>query len=939
MDTPSWDDVRVLFDDAIARPPAERAAFLSETCEDPALRREVEELLAAHDEDGPMDHLGASWTPASEALTIPDTRSPDASSKGRRVGPYRVIRRLGRGGMGEVFLAERVDGQFERQVALKLMHDGIESESMRERFLHERQTLARLEHPGIARLIDGGLADGDRPYFAMEVVEGERIDRYCDEQRYPIVERLDVFGQVCRAVHHAHQRLVVHRDLKPSNILVTDADGKPTVKLLDFGIARLIEEVEPPSVQTRTRLLTPEYAAPEQISGSEISTATDVYSLGVVLYELLTGQRPFALANLAPGEVVRAVCETEPPAPSTVVSRIPSARGDGATLTPDAIGHDRGTEPDMLVRRLRGDLDTICLKALDKDPARRYASAEAFLDDIRRHLDGLPVQARPASAGYRVRKFVSRHRAGVAAAMVAVLALLSALAGMTWQAGEAARERDRARVEADKAEQSLEFLLTLFESSDPSVQQGDTLTAREVLDRGAEQIDALADQPEVQATLLDAMGRVYQSLGRYANARPLVERGLSLRRAHDAPPEDVAASLYRLGLLDYEESAYEAAEEHLKDALAVQREHLGPVHPATAATEHTLGALYSATGRAEDGEPLLRRALETRRQIFDATHREVRETTNALALLLHRSGNMAAAETLFAEAVQHGRALSDQTHPAVEESLRDLGRMRHRFRFDYAGAEPLFQEALTMARTLYGDDHPNVATSHTDLAQLYRDWDRLGNAEANARASLAIWTAQFGPDHRETLVSKETLASILRMKGELAEAERLQREALRTSRDLLGDDHFNVLSSQITLANILTDQGRYGAAERLHRSAFEMLGRLKSRDRPSPFLFSYEVRARHGLGRLRLRSGDAASAEALFREALDIRLVSHDAGHWRIAEAQGMLGEALTARGKFEDAERLLQESLRTFQEVRSPQDPVVQRARERLDELAAARR
>jgi len=932
MDTPRWDDVRILFADALALSPAERAAFLSETCEDPVLRREVEELLAAHDEDGPMDLLGASWTPASEALKM-----PVASSEGRRVGPYRVIRRLGRGGMGEVFLAERVDGQFERQVALKLLRDGLESNSMRERFLRERQTLARLEHPGIARLIDGGLAEDDRPYFAMEAVEGERIDRFCDVQRYTVAQRLGLFGQVCRAVHHAHQRLVVHRDLKPSNILVTETGSEPTVKLLDFGIARLIEEVEP-SAETRTRLLTPEYAAPEQISGGEISMATDVYSLGVVLYELLTGQRPFALANLAPGEVVRTVCETEPPAPSTVVTRVASAQGDGAALTPDAIGHDRGTEPDTLVRHLRGDLDTICLKALDRDPERRYASAEAFLDDIQRHLDGLPVRARPASAGYRVRKFVSRHRAGVLASAVAVLALLGALAGMTWQAGEAARERDRARVEADKAETSLEFLLTLFESSDPSVQQGDTLTAREVLDRGAEQVDALADQPEVQATLLDAMGRVYQSLGLYEDARPLVERGLALRRTHGAPPEDIAVSLYRMGLLDYEESAYETAEPHLTDALTIQHEYLEAFHPATAATEHTLGALYSSTGRAEDSEPLLRSALAARRELFDATHREVRETTNALALLLHRSGNMAAAETLFAEAVQHGRALSDQTHPAVEESLRDLGRMRHRFRFDYAGAEPLFQEALAMARTLYGDDHPNVATSHNDLAQLYRDWERLDEAETHARASVAIWEAQFGSEHRETIVSKETLASALRFKGELAVAERVQREALRAGRALLGEDHLSVVSSEISLAYILTDQERWADAERLYRSVFATLDRLKSGDRPSSFLFSYEVRARHGLGRLRLGSGDAASAEALFREALDIRLASHDAGHWRIAEAQGMLGEALTARGRFDDAERLLQESLRTLREVRPLEDPVVLRARERLDELAAAR-
>ncbi|MEO0556718.1 MAG: serine/threonine-protein kinase [Bacteroidota bacterium] len=794
MDTPHWDDVRTLFENALEHPPEERAAFLTATCEDPTIRREVEELLAAHDDEGPMDHLGASWTPASEALTV-----PSASSEGRRVGPYRVIRRLGRGGMGEVFLAERVDGQFERQVALKLLRDGLESSSMRERFLHERQTLARLEHPGIARLIDGGLAEDDRPYFAMEAVAGERIDRYCDTQRYTVPQRLELFGQVCRAVHHAHQRLVVHRDLKPSNILVTETDGTPTVKLLDFGIAWLIEDASS-SVETRTRLLTPEYAAPEQISGGEISTTTDVYSLGVVLYELLTGQRPFALADLAPGEVVRTVCEIDPPAPSTAVSQIGPGQGDGAALTPTTIGHDRGTEPDTLVRRLRGDLDTICLKALEKDPERRYASAEAFLDDIQRHLNGVPVRARPASAGYRVRKFISRHRAGVVLSTLAVLMLVASLATMTVLANRAAAERDRAQAEAAKAEQVSGFLQTLLDpmtSFQSGISTGDSsLAVVEVVRRAAASLDeTLADQPEVLATVHRTLGQSFFGLGLMEEAEHHVRASLVLRDSVFAGQphpnriqslEDLSSLLVtrsdQVGLGEWTEAdslmrvAHDLTRERFGEgSLELAQSLLGLVYrtPFSLRGDRATDALEEAYGiwRSHSNLPLeTGHALRVQMAIDHLEKLRFTEADSAFAAVAAEMPSYATPDDLRWADIHHNWS-------AVHVLTGDMTR-----------AEAHLDTALAVIGRGLPEEHPNVIMTRGLRAPILLDRGAHAEAEALLRPTLEA-LRQETPGSLAILVAESLLGTALAGQGRDAEAESLLVESLRFHRITMGNRH------------------------------------------------------------------------------------------------------------------------------------------------------
>ncbi|MFQ5572464.1 MAG: serine/threonine protein kinase, partial [Rhodothermales bacterium] len=465
-----WPLIDDLFAAALDHPPEERTAFIDRACTgNPALRDELESLLRAY-------HASEHYLEAIDA----DRARALIESVGelvceeQRIGPYQVVRELGRGGMGAVFLAERADGQFEQQVALKLIKRGMDSDAILRRFLRERQILAHLRHENIARLLDGGVSDEDRPYFAMEYIDGLPLPDYCDTHRLDVEARLRLFQDVCRAVQYAHRSLIVHRDLKPSNMLVTE-DG--TVKLLDFGIAKLLDPEAQSGATALTeaglRAMTPEYAAPEQVRGEPVTTATDVYTLGVVLYELLTGHRPYQFERREPKAIARVINDVEPELPSTAVRRetdIQHTDGTTETVTPLSVSRARSTQPDRLRRRLSGDLDTVVLKALRKEPERRYASAEAFVEDIRRHLAGLPVLAQKDTLAYRASKFVRRHTVGVVFATALGLLTLGSAVVMALQQAETMRE-------AAKAEEVKSFVMSLFEMSDPDASKGETITA------------------------------------------------------------------------------------------------------------------------------------------------------------------------------------------------------------------------------------------------------------------------------------------------------------------------------------------------------------------------------------------------------------------------------------------------------------------------------
>jgi len=816
-----WEEIEALLDRALDLRPEERGAFLDEACaRDPELRSRLDALLRADERAGTF--LEAPALEQSAPLVAAMYEDPQA---GKRIGAYRILREAGRGGMGVVYLAERADGQYQQQVALKLIKRGMDSDAILQRFLHERQILARLQHPNVARLLDGGMTDEGQPYFAMEHVDGRPVTIYCDEHRLGVEARLRLFMNACAAVQYAHQNLVVHRDLKPSNMLVT---GTGELKLLDFGIAKVLggEAREATATELGSRALTPEYAAPEQLRGEPVTTAADVYALGVVLYELLVGRRPHELARGEPDALAR-LAAAEPVRPSTAVVREAEANEPataGGGITPASVSRDRGTRPDRLRRRLAGDLDTICLKALRREPERRYASAQALRDDLERHLTGLPVLARPDTVAYRATRFVRRHRVGVGAAAAIAMLLVGFSTVTAVQSARIGAQADRIARERDKAEEVKEFVLSLFEVSNPLVEaKGDTVTARGLLERGVERIDEeLAGQPEVQAEMLSVIGTAYQELGRFDRARPLLERALTQRREVRGPEHvDVARSLNDLGTLLRLKGDYAAAERLHRESLAIRRKLLGDEHLDVADSLNELGVLLRKQGEHAAAEAFYREALALRRKLQGEEHPEVLTLTNNLAVLLYYKGDYDASEALHRETLALRRRVLGDEHPEVALSLGNLGWGFYE-KGDYDAAEPFYREAIAMQRKVLGEEHPYLALNIYSLGMILLRKGEPDAAEPLLREALAMRRKLLGEEHDEVAASLRGLGELHHRRGDLAAAERLTREALDMFRRALREAHPTIAVALVGLARIHIDQGRQGDAEPLLREALRI---------------------------------------------------------------------------------------------------------------------
>ncbi|HEY0514142.1 MAG TPA: serine/threonine-protein kinase [Thermoanaerobaculia bacterium] len=713
MEPGRWREIDRVFADVLERPAAEREGFLEAACAgDSELRRAVERLLAA-DEESNATFLER---PAGELLGL----VPEAEESGR-LGPYRLLRRLGGGGMGTVYLARREDEHYRQDVAIKILRSGLQGTDALHRFFVERQILARLEHPNIARLYDGGSTADGRPYLVMELVEGLPVDEWCDRRRLSVDQRLDLFRRICAAVQHAHQNLLVHRDLKPGNILVTEA-GEP--KLLDFGIAKRLESgapTLPDLTRTGSRIMTPSYASPEQVKGEPITTASDVYSLGVLLYELLAGRSPYRLETGFLHEIERAICEQEPERPSLALFR--AGGGPSGIRSVEEIAAARGTRPQALRRRLQGDLDNVALMALRKEPARRYGSAAQLAGDLESHLHSLPVVARPDTLPYRARKFLRRHRAGVAAAAVVALLVAGFIASLLVQSRRIARERDKARY-------SLGFLLDTFKAADPYHTKGERLTADEILARGAERVSRdLGGQPDVQAALMDAIGEVELGLGRYDRAEPLLARSLALRRAiYGGESHEVADSLEHLGLLKRERSAFADAETLLRRSLAIKERLLGGKDLEVERSLNELGDLLVARGRPKEAEVLHRRALTVAFRAEGAVGPAVADSFLALAKSKRTQGNRMAAERLGRQGLLIERKVLGPRDPRllrveteIGEILIEAGKPRE--------AERVLRGSLQAQREILGVQHPDVAVTRADLATALASQGRWAEAE------------------------------------------------------------------------------------------------------------------------------------------------------------------------------------------------------------------
>ncbi len=577
----------------------------------------------------------------------------------------------------------------------------MDTDEILRRFRHERQILASLQHPNIARLYDGEATEDGRPYLVMEYVEGESIDRYCDARTLSVDERLRLFEAVCEAVHYAHQNLVVHRDLKPSNMLVTEGGQ---VKLLDFGIAKLLDEhPSAPVTRAELRVMTPAYAAPEQLHGETITTATDVYALDVVLYELLTGHRPSA-SEAAP--------RAEPERASTAVARPaerPRRSGLAETVTPEALSRARGT------------------------------SVDAFLDDIRRHQAGLPVQARPDTLGYGLGKFVRRNKAGVAAAVAFTVLLLGFTVATALQQAATARERDRAEQERDKAERVVAVFAEMLEAADPGAARGDTLSVYEALSQSQQRIDtALVEQPAVQAELYSVLGRVYQGLGRYAQAQDVLEQALALRKSLlPNPHPELAETLNDLAGATEKTGDYEAAEAYHRQALALRQRLFGTTHPAAIESLNRLAALLYRRGDLQQAAARLEELLAANRQVFGERHLTTAEVLNDLGTVLKRMEAFDRAAVAMHEALSIRRDALGADHPLVLSTLSNLASLLSDSG-DYDEAEALFREVLAQRRRILGDQHPDLALTLAGLGVVLQRKGSLDEAEAVYRAALAI---------------------------------------------------------------------------------------------------------------------------------------------------------------------------------------------------------
>jgi eukaryotic-like serine/threonine-protein kinase len=754
--------------------------------------------------------------------------SPLALSRGQRLGPYRILSAIALGGMGIVYRAERADGKFEQRVAIKVVSGGLNTPAFVERFRQEYRILASLEHPNIARLLDAGGTEDGLPYFVMEYVEGQPIDRFCAERNLSVPERLRLILQVCDAVQLAHQKLVVHRDLKPNNILVTE-QGIP--KLLDFGIAKVLTEI--PGNEATLMAMTPGYASPEQIRGELIGTATDVYSLGCVLYKLLTSVARHQLQGKSPAESVRTICEEEPPKPSS------------------------------LNRELGRDEDYILQMAMCKDAQRRYRSVEQFAADIGHYLCDEPVMARHRSAGYRLQKYV-RHRIGVAVSAGLVVLLAGFAAVQAAQLRRITHERNR-------ADRVTEFMSGMFKISDPSEARGNGITAREILDRASKDIDTgLAKDPELQAQMMSVMGQVYGNLGLYVRAQPLLTRALDIRRRVLGPShpqtlnsmDDLALNLNRQG-------HFSEAEKVLRDTLDLRRRLLGGDQPDTLKTMSNLAITVTVQSRYAEAERLHSETLDLERRVLGPDHPETLRSMTNLANTLSREGRYPAAEKLQTETLQKQRRVLGPNHPETLVSIARLANiLSHEGR--YSEAEKLQQETLDIQRRVLGPGHPATLVTMTDLGVSLLQQSRYAEAEKLQTEALDIQRRVLGPEHPNTLRSMNILSSTFDSEGRFAEAEKLLRAALDIQRRVLGPEHQETLGTAGNLARTLLHEGHNTDAEKLERETLDIRRRVLGPNHPDT------AESVYNLAIVKERGGKRDEALVFLRETIDHGLSSRE---------------------------------------------------------------
>ena len=840
MDSSRWKQMQALFHDAADLPESEQRAFLNSACgEDEGLMADV---LAMLEEDArSISMLDRDVAQVAQQML---GESVPAWLNSKEFGPYQIIKVLGEGGMGVVYLARRAD--LGNLAAIKILRDAWLSPARRERFSSEQRVLAQLNHPSIARLYDADTLEDGTPWFVMEYVEGAPLTEYCSQHQCSIRVRLELFRSVCEAVQYAHQHAVIHRDLKPSNILVK-SDG--TVRLLDFGIAKQLETLDVSADQTLTglRLMTPAYAAPEQIKGDQVGVQTDVYSLGVILYELLVGRLPYDLSNRTPGEAERVIVEYDPEKPSFAANR---------TTVPGK---------DSLVNSVSkaswADLDVLCLTAMHKDVQRRYRSVEALIRDIDHFLKAEPLEARADTLGYRLSKFVRRNQRAVSAVTLVLFIIVGLVVFFTMRL---ARARNAAMAEAARTQRIQRFMLNLFEGGEQEAGPPDTLRVVTMVDRGVQEAQALNHEPGVQAELYQTLGNIYEKLGRLDQADSLLQSSLKQRKIlFGAENADVADSLVALGLLRNAQAQYDEAERLVREGLEMKKRHLPPDHPSIARAVSAVGRVYEDRGSYEKAIPILeeavriqsaagsvnadlatsltelanchfyqghyaisdslnRRVLEMDRKIYGERHPHVADDLINLGAIQFEGGHYAESERFYRQALDIIRSWYGKDHQETASALTMLGRtLIAEGRIDEAGDQ--LQEALTIQERVYGAVHPRVASALNELGRVAQQQGKLDAAEANFRRMADIYRSVYKDKHYLIGIALANLAGVYVDRKDYAMGERLFREVLQRYAETLSVDHLYVGIARVRLGRVLVLQHRYREAEMECLAGYEIL--------------------------------------------------------------------------------------------------------------------
>ncbi|HLG54864.1 MAG TPA: serine/threonine-protein kinase [Vicinamibacterales bacterium] len=790
MDSARWERVQALFHDAVDLPAGKRVTFLRAACgDDDALMSEV---LASIEEDD----RGSSLLDRGVAQTASRILGNDPSAL-QEIGPYRIVRVIGEGGMGVVFLAERTD--LGSQAAIKILRDAWLSPARRQRFATEQRTLASLNHPAIARLYDAGALSDGTPWIVMEYVDGTALTEYCRTRAAPVAERLRLFRDVCDAVQYAHRHLVIHRDLKPSNILVTH---EGVVKLVDFGISKHLGELGAPLDQTRTgmRMMTPAYAAPEQIRGDHIGVHTDVYSLGVILYELLVQRLPFDVSTRSASEAEQMIVEQDPPRPSA------AARTD--RLSPLA----------PLSKTSRGDVDVLCLTAMHKDPARRYQTVEALTRDIDHYQNGEPLEARPDAFGYRAGKFVRRNWRGLSAT-TAVLVLVIGL--VTFYTARLTNARNAALTEASRAQRIQGLMLNLFTGGEEAAGPSEDLRVVSLLDRGVLEAQNLNAEPAVQVAMYRTLGGIYQKLGNFSKAESLLQTTLDQRRSLFGPDSaEVAESLVALGLLRVGQARFDEAERLVRDGLAMSKRHLAGDDPSIARAATALGLVLEERGSYKEAIAVLEQAarLHSSRQPASA---DLAATLRELFNTHFYAGNLDTADEIGRRVLAMTRQVNGDRHALAAEDLINLGAVQHE-RGQYTEAERYYREALSITESWYGKDHYKTASNLTMLGRSLQLQKRLDEAADLLRRAVAIQERVFGPKHPRVASAVNDLGAVALARGDLDEAEAAFTRMAGIYRAVYGTKHYLIGIAISNLASVHVARQDYRRAEPLYREAIAL---------------------------------------------------------------------------------------------------------------------